>query len=145
MEASNAANVSNVSGIMTKGLITISMDATLLEAKEIMENENIRHLPVVDDDNKLAGFITERDILMNISPRLGTISEKKEDRETLGKKVHRVMTRNPITVTLDSDVADAAKILASKKISGIPVVDDKGVLMGIVTVIDILKYVAEGN
>ncbi|MBI5893004.1 MAG: CBS domain-containing protein [Deltaproteobacteria bacterium] len=134
---------SNVSGIMTKGLITISMDATLLEAKEIMENENIRHLPVVDDDNKLAGFITERDILMNISPRLGTISEKKEDRDTLGKKVHRVMTRNPITVTLDSDVADAAKILASKKISGIPVVDDKGVLMGIVTVIDILKYVAE--
>lgn len=134
-----------VSKIMTKDLITINMDVTLLEAKEIMENENVRHLPVIDEDKKLVGLITEKDILMNISPRLGTISEKKEDRDTLGKKVHRIMSRNPITVKFDDDIKDAAKILQSKKFSGVPVVDDKGALIGIVTVIDILKYVAEGN
>ncbi len=128
-----------VSDIMSDSIVTIDLDATLARAKEVMLNQRIRNLPVVDDEKKLAGIVTENDVEKNLSPRLGTVNETESDRDSLQIRVHRVMTRKPFVISSDAYVAQAAKVFLEKKINCLPVSSETGKIVGILTVSDILR------
>lgn len=124
---------------MSKVVVTVEMDDTLHVVKEIFDNTRFHHLMVVESA-KLFGVVSDRDLLKVLSPHIGTVRETAEDLASLNKKVHQIMTRKPISLGHDADLMDAIKIFNAHKISCIPVIDEDGRPIGIVSWRDILKH-----
>jgi acetoin utilization protein AcuB len=131
----------NVSEIASADLLTVTMDHLIGQARDIMKMKKIRHLLVMDG-NKLVGIITDRDVRSHLSPRIDTTIESSEDEKTLKTKIHQVMIRNPITVSPDTPIAEGASLLLKHKIGCLPVIDEEGSAVGIVTDADFLRYLA---
>lgn len=127
---------------MTKRPITVTEDTTLPEALELMRKEKIRRLPVLDKHGKLVGIVTELDLL-RASPSPATTLSVYEIPYLLAKvKMREIMTTNVITVTEDTPIEEAARIMADNKIGGLPVMRD-GKLVGIITETDLFKLFLE--
>ncbi|MCS7281772.1 MAG: CBS domain-containing protein [Anaerolineae bacterium] len=127
---------------MTKRPITVTEDTSLPEALELMRQNRIRRLPVLDKHGNLVGIVTELDLL-KASPSPATTLSIYEIPYLLSKiKMRDIMTRNVITVTEDTPIEEAARIMADNKIGGLPVMRD-GRLVGIITETDIFKILLE--
>lgn len=124
-----------VSEIMTTEVVTLDVDENLDVADTVMNLARIRHLPVVKD-GKLVGLVTHRDLL---AAQASTMTP--EDRD-LNKYVmaRQIMRSDVRTVTPDSSVLDAARLMQEFKYGCLPVVDD-GQLVGIITEADFLDLV----
>jgi len=133
----------NVESIMTTRVATVSMDDTLEVVKEIFDKARFKHLLVVDDDNTLVGVISDRDLLLSISPYLGSLGENTRDRNTLNKKSHQVMSRDPVTIRKDASIADAVQSILAIAGSCLPVVDSNNQIEGIISWKDILAGLIE--
>lgn len=126
---------------MSKPVITISPDMPITEAVNLFKKEHIRRAPVVKD-GKLVGIVTEGN-LMNASPSAATTLSIWEMNYLLSKiKVSEVMTKNVMTVTEDTPIEQAARIMADNKIGGLPVMRDSYVV-GIMTETDLFKLFLE--
>ena len=128
-----------IDSIMTANPVTIGPDATLAEARELIEKHQIHHL-LVESHKRVVGLVSEVDILRNISPYANTPAETARDQFTLNKKIHQVMRRNPPTITPSDSVKTAAKIILEDHITCVPVVDNSGNLVGIVSWKDLLRF-----
>ena len=129
-----------VSRSMVSQVITIDKDASIFEAQEKMAANGIRHLPIVDADNRLIGIVTDRDLRSVMPYRL--IKEKgiAQEREKLAHlKVEDIMTRNPKTISPMYTIQDALLMIQKEKVGAFPVVDDEGKLQGILSVRDLLR------
>ncbi|BBO71735.1 membrane protein [Desulfosarcina alkanivorans] len=129
-----------VSRSMVSKVITIEKDASVFEAQEKMAANGIRHLPIVDADNRLIGIVTDRDIRSAMPYSL--IKEKgiAEERERLAHlKVEDIMTRDPKTISPMYTIQDALLMIQKAKVGAFPVVDDDGKLKGILSVRDLLR------
>lgn len=123
---------------MNKKVITIDAGDSMLDVTKILKERDIRHLPVLQK-GKLVGIVTDRD-LKKASPSEATTLEVHELLYLLANiKVEEIMTKDPVTVPPYYTVEEAAEILLSKKISGLPVVDDNGNVVGTITQTDIFK------
>lgn len=121
----------NVKSRMTSNPHIISPDATIAEALELMRKSNIRRLPVVKN-GKLAGIVTEREIL-EVSPSKATTLSIFELNYLLSKtRVSAVMTRDVITVSPESLLEEAAVLMRDNRIGALPVVSNEKVV-GIIT------------
>ncbi|GAB4522437.1 MAG: CBS and ACT domain-containing protein [Anaerolineales bacterium] len=126
---------------MTKPVITISPAIPIAEALDLMKREHIRRTPVVQDGT-LVGIVSDKDLL-NASPSPATSLSVWELNYLLSKvKVADVMTRDVITVTEDTPIEQAARIMADNKIGGLPVMRGKEVV-GIITETDLFKIFLE--
>ncbi|MEL7643573.1 MAG: CBS domain-containing protein [bacterium] len=127
---------------MSKPVYTISPETSLDDALSIMEKEHVRRLPVVDRDGSLVGIVTEQD-LIKASPSEATLLDKWEIKSLMSTlPVEKVMTRQMITLTEDVLLEEAARIMADKKVSGLPVVSGNKVV-GMLTESDIFKVFLE--
>jgi acetoin utilization protein AcuB len=109
------------------------------EALDRMKQQHIRRMPVVDKHGKLVGIVSDKDLL-HASPSPATSLSVWEITYLMSKiKVSDVMTRKVITVTPDTPLEDAARIMADNKIGGLPVVSPEGAIAGIITETDIFK------
>ncbi len=123
---------------MSQDVITVDENDSMSDATKLMKKNGIRMLPVLKE-NKLTGVITDRD-LKRASASDATTLEIHELLYVLSKiKIESILTEKPITVHPDFTVEESAEILLENKISGAPVVDDKGKLVGIITQVDIYK------
>jgi IMP dehydrogenase len=105
--------------------VTIKRGSTVAEALQIMEEYHIGGIPVVDDDRHLVGIVTNRDLRFE---------------RDLNRKIDEVMTKeNLVTTSQTTDLEEAAQILQQHKIEKLPVVDNDGRLIGLVTYKDITK------
>ncbi len=126
--------------IMTTDPASIEPSNTVREAEEMMHEENIRQLPVIKD-KELIGIITDRDIRSCLgSDSFNTLEEQEKARIT---EVAAVMSNKPIFLSPDDDLRDAVELLIEEKVGGIPVVDEKEGLVGIVTYVDALRCLLE--
>ncbi len=126
---------------MTKPIITIASDMPIVEALDLMKREHIRRTPVVDN-GKLVGIVSDKDLL-NASPSPATSLSVWELNYLLSKvTVGDVMTRDVITVTEDTPIEQAARIMADNKIGGLPVMSGDEVV-GIITETDLFKLFLE--
>jgi len=128
-----------VKQIMSAQVVTVEMDDTLQVVKAIFENLRFHHLLVVED-GELVGVVSDRDLLKAISPNIGSNTESYRDTATLNKKVHQIMTRNPVTLNQNASLHDAIRIFNGNRISCLPVVNDTARLVGILSWRDILKH-----
>jgi acetoin utilization protein AcuB len=127
---------------MTRSVITISPETSMEEALNLMHSEHIRRVPVVDKHGALVGIITEMQLL-KASPSDATTLSKFEMGGLMNKvKVETLMTTDVITVTEDTPLEEAAGIMVSKKIGGLPVVNGEKVV-GIITETDLFKIFLE--
>ncbi|HDQ70561.1 MAG TPA: CBS domain-containing protein, partial [Chloroflexi bacterium] len=127
---------------MTKRPITVDVDTVVNRALELMHSEKVRRLPVLDKQGNLVGIISESDLL-EVSPSPATSLSIYEIPYLLSKlKVQDVMTKEVLTVTEDTPLEEAARIMADNKIGGMPVIRDAK-LVGIITETDMFKIFLE--
>lgn len=121
---------------MATNPFTVSPEHTVPRAREVMETHNVRHLPVVDN-GVVVGVISRGD-LDKAGPSAATTFSAGEITYLLSKlKVAKVMTRNPITVTPDTLLEQAALLMRDNKIEMLPVLE-AGKLVGVITESNIL-------
>ena len=128
---------------MTRDPVVIHDDTPIDEAMKVMRDNKVRRLPVLNKKGTLVGIVSERDLLY-ASPSPATSLSIYELHYLLSKiKVAGVMTKEVITVTEDTPLEEAARIMADNKIGGLPVVSDDGELVGIITETDLFKIFLE--
>ena len=127
-----------VKGWMTSDVMTIDEDTSMMKASQIMKENNIRRLPVMQK-GKLVGMVTDRDI-KEASPSKATTLDVHELYYLLSElKVKDIMSKNVFTIGPEETVEKAAVKMLEHRISGLPVVNDKGKVVGVITQGDIFK------
>jgi acetoin utilization protein AcuB len=126
---------------MKQPVITVPPDMPIVEALNLMKRERIRRTPVIKD-GKLAGIVSDKDLL-NASPSPATSLSVWEMNYLLSKiLVKDVMTKKVLTVSEDTPIEEAARIMADNKIGGLPVMRGEHVA-GIITETDLFKIFLE--
>lgn len=128
-----------VADIMSKQVHTVSPDENLAELREIFSGVRYRHL-LVEDDGKLVGVISDRDVLAHLSPFLGTSEERDSDRSQLNLKVRDIMSTRLITVDTETLIDCASILMLENPISCLPVVKPDMSIVGILSWKDILQF-----
>jgi CBS domain-containing protein len=134
-----------VRDLMTTDPITTTADAPLKEAARIMVREKISGLPVMEG-NKLVGIVTEGDFLRQEANRdqpyrLSLLEALFGDgaAEPAVETVGEVMTEPVITITPDATISEAARVMSHRKVKRLPVVDDEGNLIGVISRADVVN------
>lgn len=127
---------------MTDDVIAVSPDTSLVEADQIVVDNTIRRLPVVEN-GKLIGICTYGDI-REARPSSATSLSVWELNYLLSQlTVREIMTPNPVTVSPEATIGEAARLMLKNAISGLPVVDTHHHLVGIITESDIFRMVVQ--
>ena len=130
-----------VSKNMTINPVTTTPDMGVFEAFELMKSEGVQRLPVLDGDGNLVGIISEKNITSAAADKEVSIVEFAL---LLSKiKVGDVMTKEVITVSVDDPVEMAARKMSDNDISILPVVDNNGKLVGVVSRSDLFRLLLE--
>ncbi len=125
---------------ITRKVVTLTADAEIAEAKKIMEEKKIRHVLIVDADNKLEGIISDRDVRSASPSSLLSEEERDKREELLSKyKVKDIMTKRPATVNPMDTVQDTLLMINRTKVGAFPVVDENNTLKGIVSLSDLIR------
>ena len=112
-----------VSELMSNDVLTIAANAPLSQASAEMRLGRVRHLPVVDGKGKLVGLLSHLDVMKTLLRGKGT-------------QVADAMSVRLVTLREDALAADAAKLMRSRKVGSMPVIDAKGRLVGLLTEAD---------
>lgn len=123
---------------MTPEVVTVTPDTSLLKLGKLMRDNGVRRLPVLDN-GRVVGIISDRDV-RDASPSKATTLDMYEMHYLLAEiKAKDIMTPRPVTIKPTDTVEKAAMIMLDRKIGGLPVVDEKGALVGIISDQDVFK------
>ncbi|MCL2926822.1 MAG: CBS domain-containing protein [Trichodesmium sp. St16_bin4-tuft] len=146
-----------VSQVMSYNPITVKPKTPLKEAIKILAEKHISGLPVVDENGKLVGIVSETDLMWQESgvtppPYIMLLDSiiflenpgryEKEIHKALGETVEEIMTKNPLTTTSEQRLSATAKLMHERSIHRLPVVDENGKVIGILTRGDIIRAMA---
>jgi CBS domain-containing membrane protein len=122
-----------VKHIMSSPVISLFAEQTLPLAEDIMRLKHLRHIPVIDETNRLVGVVSHRDILAaQISSLTGiTMAARREIQDRT--KIAEIMTTDVWTAGPEMTAATAGRLLLDHRFGCLPVVDDAGLLIGIIT------------
>lgn len=127
---------------MSHPVITVAQDMPIMDALNLMKTKQIRRLPVVDGNNKLIGIVSNEDLL-NAGPSDATSLSVWEINYLVGKiTVKKVMAKNVMTVSEDTPIEEAARIMVDNKVGGLPVLRGKEIV-GVITESDLFKILLE--
>jgi acetoin utilization protein AcuB len=127
-----------VQDYMSRNLITVDEDASILKASKLMKQNDIRHLPVLRK-GRLVGIVSDRE-LKEAAPSKATLLDIHEMYHLLDQvTIKGLMPKKMYTIGPEATVEKAAAVMLSRNISALPVVDEKGSLMGIIAKGDIFR------
>lgn len=127
-----------VGAIMTRTVVTVTMDHTVAQIRDLFHRHGFHHLLVVDNGHA-AGLISDRDLLKHMSPFVGTRAERSQDSFCLQRRAHQIMTRSLIWIPAETPITDAIALLLAHGITCLPILDEYQHVMGIVTWRDLLR------
>ena len=127
-----------VQKIMMGSPVTLTPDDTLDLANNVISLGRIRHIPVVEK-GKLVGLLSERDLIGAAANRIFGLNQKSKSALLKTESVKSIMKKRLVTVTPDTLIKDAARLMADKKIGCVPVIS-AGALVGLVTTTNVLRY-----
>jgi CBS domain-containing protein len=128
---------------MSRDVVSVRPDSLLPDANRLMLEERIRRLPVVED-GRLLGIITYGDIRAAQPSSASGLGLAEINYLTAQIRVAAVMTRKLVTVSQNATIGQAAELMLNHAIGGLPVLDEKGKLVGILTESDIFRLVVHG-
>ncbi len=134
------ANSMKIFDVMSKDPLTVSPSDTVGQAEELMYENHYRQLPVVES-KQLIGIVTDRDIRSFLAQ--SSLLKPAERARALKANVTDIMTAKPLTMSPEDDLREAVELLIEEKIGGIPVVDESEGLVGIVTYVDVLRFLLD--
>jgi len=121
--------------IMSHPVITIHPTTSIKETWDLFLIKRFRHIPVLSQEDKLVGIVSDRDIL-----KLGIHLQSADDGQGKEKPVEKIMGKNVLFAKPDAEIRKIVYILIQKKIGAMPIINDLGLLLGIITRSDILKH-----
>lgn len=153
---------------MSSPVVTIKPDTPFQDALKVMQDHQVRRLPVLDDESELVGIVSERDLLYASAARDSSLRvwevihllSKLPEREVMTQdgitvttelcawelayllsrlQIGEIMTRNVITTMPDTPIEDAARLMVENKVGGLPVVGEDGHIVGVVTETDLIQ------
>lgn len=128
--------------MMIEDVRTVLSEAPAVRAAQIMVQSRIRHLVVTETGGEVVGVVSERQILKHFSPWLSEVAPSAEVQTPFPRcQVRDIMAQPPITIRANTSIRAAAGIFAAKKIGCLPVVQGRNHLVGLVTAVDVLKFV----
>jgi CBS domain-containing protein len=131
------AKVPQAGGLMRTNVLSLHPHDTLLDAVEKVLLAEIRHLPVVDDDKRVVGMVSDRDLRAAVGDLRSALEGNR--RAMLSEmRVEEVMMPEPITLRPDASVLEIADVFIDDRIGAVPLVDARGTLVGILSYVDVL-------
>lgn len=128
-----------VASVMTTPPITVPAQATVREALAILESLALRHLPVIDDQHRLLGVVSERELHSLYSSRIElTVDAPLLARAALGRHVSLVMIKDPVSIEAEAPLRDAIEKMLHTHLSALPVLRD-GIVVGVLSYVDVLR------
>lgn len=128
---------------MTKEVITVGPETSMMKASKLMREHKISRIPVVDDSGRLLGIVSDRD-LKEASPSKATSLDMHELYYLLSEiKVKDIMTKTPLAVKPSETVEKAAVLMMNNNFGGLPVVDENLKVVGIITDSDVFKVLVQ--
>ncbi|HBK72364.1 MAG TPA: CBS domain-containing protein [Flavobacteriaceae bacterium] len=130
-----------ISKIMTQDVITLTLNDSLMDAKNLFKKHHIRHIPIVEND-RIIGMLSLTDLL-----RISFVDAYSDD-QSIDTTIYnllsigQVMANDPVNVSSNSIIKDVASLLAAKEFHALPVVDNEK-LVGIITTTDLLNYLVD--
>ncbi|MDD1726151.1 MAG: CBS domain-containing protein [Euryarchaeota archaeon] len=121
-----------ISSIMEEDVITLHKGDSIADAIKLMLTGNVSGFPILDEDGKVIGIVSERDFVGLVAKII------------TGKSVADVMSRDVVTVRPDTKIEDAARVMIANDFRRVPIVQE-GVMTGVVTTSDIVNYVGSGE
>ncbi|MBW4428147.1 MAG: CBS domain-containing protein [Nostoc desertorum CM1-VF14] len=146
-----------VADVMSRDPIVVRVETPLNEAIQILAERHISGLPVVDDVGKLVGIISETDLMWQetgVTPPAyimfldsviylkNPATYERDLHKALGQTVGEVMSKNPITISPDKTLREAATIMHDRSVHRLPVLDSTDQVIGILTRGDIIRAMA---
>jgi CBS domain-containing protein len=123
---------------MTRNPITVTPEEALKDAVRKMERGHFRHLPVVDNDGKLIGMLSDRDVRL-IRPSLALVGKEDAMVQLWSLAVQQAAVFDPIAVKPETTLKEAAELMLRWHVGGLPVADDQNRLLGMITYTDLLR------
>ncbi len=130
-----------VRDLMSRTLITLGRNDTLSIADNVMQADRIRHMPVLNDDGRLVGIVSQRDLFHSALVRALGFGSAAKQKMLDSIVVKEVMVTEVVTTTPDTLLREAARVMTERKIGCLPVVDDDK-LVGILTEGDFVAIAA---
>jgi CBS domain-containing protein len=131
-------------GFVGRPLATVHPGDDLLEAVTRMASGGVRHLPVVDGDGRLTGMVSDRDVRAAVGSPMLALERGPARARVRALKVADVMSRGPVSVPPSATLEEVARILVERRVGAVPIVDDEGRPVGLISYIDALRAVLEG-
>ena len=129
-----------VENIMTREVLHVGPEASFSQVSEIMRLKKVRHVPVIDQDRKVLGIISHRDV-QRAQPSMITTLDVGEVKYLLSKiAAADIMHKSVVSCSPRTQIEEAARMMRPKKLGCLTVVDDAGRLVGIVTSVDLLDF-----
>jgi CBS domain-containing protein len=131
--------------LMTKDVVAVSPETPLREVAELLARHRISGVPVVDEERRVVGVVSEADIVRKEageelrSGLLAWILSEKHPGRLEARTAGEAMTSPPLTAPPERDVAEAARLMTQRQVNRLPVVDPLGQLIGIVTRADLVR------
>jgi CBS domain-containing protein len=136
---------STVRDVMSTHVIAARESASFKEMAAMLRNQRVSAFPVIDDDNKVIGVVSETDLLAKEAlegtvPRtLQSMTRQRVQSQVNGVTAADLMTKPAVTIGPDEPVTHAARLMYNQRVKRLPVISDDGVLIGIVTRSDVLS------
>lgn len=135
--------MSSAADLMTENPATLPIDAKVRNAVAMLQSMDIRHIPVVDEDGMLVGIVSDRDLRALEFPSIIGEEYLGKVREALDAPLASVMSGDVISVELDTSATEIVELMLENRIGAVPVLDGDGVLVGIVSYVDMLRTLKE--
>ncbi len=131
--------------VMTSNPRTIRDTDTIADAVEALQLADVRHLPVVNEQDELIGMLSDRDLGSLMRTFMENGDAERMVPALSQRLVSQMMSADVVCVDLDADVTSIAETMLEQRIGAVPVVDGEGAVVGIVSYVDILRSVVLGE
>ena len=131
--------MSSALDIMTESPETLPITSTVADAVQLLQTLDVRHIPIVDRRGAVAGMFSDRDLRALSIPRTLNDEWFGEFRIALETQLASVMTADVITINEDTQTTEIIELMLEHKVGALPVLDADGLLVGIVSYIDVLR------
>jgi CBS domain-containing protein len=139
---------STVKDVMTRQVVAVRTTASFKEMVVQMRNSRVSALPVIDGEGRVIGVVSEADMLdkeADLDPGPGTLSSLLrfgESEKAAGVTAAELMTKPPVTIGPGAPVAEAARLMRDRRVKRLPVINETGLLIGVISRADVLRVFA---